>query len=561
MKIFVNHLGYRPGDTAKRAIIQGEGRFEEFLVIDLNAMGYNEIGPNSRKNEVAWKGRLERVVTDMGTYSVADFSDLRKPGIYLVSLGNEFNSVPFQIREDVYSRTLRKAFGYIHIQRCGQAVEDYHEACHLDDAIRRDNGEYVNTTGGWHDAGDLRKWMAHTMLLAVGICQLKRNKNPEWRSFDPREGDLLNELRWGNAFFQKMMDEKGQIWNDVAAGVDGDNSDNRWTDNIPGTSDDRHVNTSFNPEIQWEFIYLQAMLARVFSSTDREYSARCLASARKALAFMDTHPNSEAKMFAWAVMAMKELFAGTGERIYLNRLKLQLNELLALQEKEFRFGQEAVKGFFYRNECKKELFTDLRDSGILLIALCEAMEVLRDGNSLKTECLDAIKMYCWNCILPVSSTNPYGIIPFGMYENEPTSEKYRVLEGALKYRFFAPVNGNASDGVAYLGLTSHLLSHGVGIQMAGLLLKDERLLETARAQMEWVMGRNPFNSCLMTGEGINNPYPHSRFLGLIPGGVMNGIIGSEDDEPFLDLSCGMDWRTTEYWSPHTCFYIWYMSLV
>lgn len=27
----------------------------------------------------------------------------------------------------------------------------------------------------------------------------------------------------------------------------------------------------------------------------------------------------------------------------------------------------------------------------------------------------------------------------------------------------------------------------------------------------------------MTGEGINNPYPHSRFLGLIPGG------GLEDD--------------------------------
>jgi hypothetical protein len=75
------------------------------------------------------------------------------------------------------------------------------------------------------------------------------------------------------------------------------------------------------------------------------------------------------------------------------------------------------------------------------------------------------------------------------------------------------------------------------------------------------MGGNPKNSCLMTGEGINNPYPHSRFLGLIPGGIMNGICGLEDDEPFLDLDYMMDWRTTEYWSPHTCFYIWFVSLM
>ena len=75
------------------------------------------------------------------------------------------------------------------------------------------------------------------------------------------------------------------------------------------------------------------------------------------------------------------------------------------------------------------------------------------------------------------------------------------------------------------------------------------------------MGCNTENACLMTGEGVNNPYPHSRFLGLIPGGIMNGFIGTEEDEPFMDMEYTMDWRTTEYWSPHTCFYIWYVTLV
>jgi hypothetical protein len=97
--------------------------------------------------------------------------------------------------------------------------------------------------------------------------------------------------------------------------------------------------------------------------------------------------------------------------------------------------------------------------------------------------------------------------------------------------------------------------------MAGNILKEETIKDAGRRQAEWVMGGNPFNSCLMTGEGINNPYPHSRFMGLIPGGIMNGIAGLEEDEPFLDLSNMMDWRTTEYWSPHTCFYIWFASLI
>ncbi|HOK47854.1 MAG TPA: hypothetical protein PLK67_18050, partial [Bryobacteraceae bacterium] len=79
--------------------------------------------------------------------------------------------------------------------------------------------------------------------------------------------------------------------------------------------------------------------------------------------------------------------------------------------------------------------------------------------------------------------------------------------------------------------------------------------DLAYRQMEWVMGANPFGACLMTGEGIRNPYPHSRFVGLIIGGIMNGIGGNVRDEPVLDTENGYDWRTTEYWSPHNAYYI------
>jgi hypothetical protein len=44
---------------------------------------------------------------------------------------------------------------------------------------------------------------------------------------------------------------------------------------------------------------------------------------------------------------------------------------------------------------------------------------------------------------------------------------------------------------------------------------------------------------------MRNPYPHSRFVGLIPGGIMNGIAGNARDEPVLDTEYGFDWRTLE----------------
>ena len=561
MKIFVNHLGFRPKEQGKRALIRPTGTeteisYREFAIVDLNEMGYNEIGPYTRKNAIIYRGPLQKVESVWGVYYVADFSDFRKPGIYLITLNNEYNSVPFQIREDLYLRTLRKAYDYIHIQRCGQEVPGYHGACHLDDAIIRETGGHLDTTGGWHDAGDLRKWMEHTMLLGVAICQIKRNLNPKWNEYDKKEGDLLNELRWGNAYFLKMQDEKGMVWNDVAGGVDGDNSDNHWTDNKRGTADDRFINITFNPVVQWEFIYLQAMVADLFEPVDLAYAHQVLSAAKKAFAYIKQRENKTTKETAWAVLAYKEMYHTTGELQYYAGLKQEVQTLIGLQEQEYSFHQDQVRGFWYSDTTKTDFYRGQRDSGIPLIALCEVLPVLGKEADLAAKCRQAIELYCHDYILPMVQTNPFVLIPFSLYSREMTAEKYHPLAGELKYRFFSP-----SKLLFNQGTTSHLLSNAVGLVRAGEILSDDRLLQVARYQVEWTMGGNTENACLMCGEGINNPYPHSRFLGLIPGGIMNGFIALEDDMPFMDMQYTMDWRTTEYWSPHTCFYIWYVTLV
>ncbi|HZD03976.1 MAG TPA: hypothetical protein VE173_03635, partial [Longimicrobiales bacterium] len=149
------------------------------------------------------------------------------------------------------------------------------------------------------------------------------------------------------------------------------------------------------------------------------------------------------------------------------------------------------------------------------------------------------------------------IIPYGVFVGSPTSEHYRPLDGKLTYRYFMPVRKQ----FWWLGMTSHLECYALLLGRAARLFGQPDYRGLAYRQLEWIMGANPFAACLMTGEGMRNPYPHSRFAGLIPGGIMNGIAGNTRDEPVLDMEYGFDWRTTEYWSPHNAYYLWVHSVL
>ena len=73
---------------------------------------------------------------------------------------------------------------------------DEHKAA-APDGVRSDTGEAVDTAGGWHDAGDLRKWMEVTMLNGIALLNLFRNI-PEPRLGDPTHGQILEEVRFAH---------------------------------------------------------------------------------------------------------------------------------------------------------------------------------------------------------------------------------------------------------------------------------------------------------------------------------------------------------------------------
>jgi hypothetical protein len=540
--IALNDLGFLPG--ARKTVIfrsTGDPGPTEFQIRDIGGAA------GALRKTLP----LRRESSDVIDCLVGDFSAIQSEGIYQVSIAGEL-STPFFIRPDVWRRTLPKAAGYYRYQRCGVEVPGVHPACHLDDARRRDNGQRVDVSGGWHDAGDLRKWIDVTMLNAIGLMRVARNLGAQWDAGGSGLAPLLEEVRWGNRYFLKMQDSDGLVWADVAGGVNGDNSDNHWTDNRPGTADDRYLNPAKRGRNQAMFVTVQAMAAQAFRASDEAYAKQCLAAAQRCWSASKREGNTGD--LAWWLLAALEMRAAVDRDPYTAEAAHLGGRLLAVQSADFVGGQKEVRGFWHTSERDRDPYSDAVYSALPAIALLELGRALPQHPSA-ARWRDAVRLHLDEYVTPLAAHSSYAIVPFGVFLGSPTAETYRPLAGDLTYRYFMPVRKQ----FWWLGMTSHLECYALLLAEAAETFGRAQYRDLAYRQLEWVMGANPFGACLMTGEGMRNPYPHSRFVGLIPGGIMNGIAGNTKDAPILDMQNGFDWRTTEYWSPHNAYYLWAVS--
>lgn len=171
----VSQVGYHP-------------KQQKVAVVELDSRDHSEHPIQVQR--VSEKGLRDTVLEQKGhewgkflRYRILqlDFSDIRKPGMYVVKYGDH-ESAPFQISEHVFDRNVWQPTleYFLPIQMCHMRVNDryrvWHGWCHLDDALmaptnynhfdgyiqgpstltKYQPGEHVPglDRGGWHDAGD-----------------------------------------------------------------------------------------------------------------------------------------------------------------------------------------------------------------------------------------------------------------------------------------------------------------------------------------------------------------------------------------------------------------------
>jgi peptidoglycan/xylan/chitin deacetylase (PgdA/CDA1 family) len=157
-----------------------------------------------------------------------NFSTFTVPGTYIIR-AHGVQSVPFKIANDIYAGATEIPLKYMRQQRCGYNpfLED---SCHVHDAIsvgdpkgERD-GQYFNTTGGWHDASDYLQYVT-TSANAVYQMLFAYRQYPEafgdHYDANGHEGandipDILDEAKWGLDWLVKMNPDTATYFNQLA---------------------------------------------------------------------------------------------------------------------------------------------------------------------------------------------------------------------------------------------------------------------------------------------------------------------------------------------------------
>lgn len=241
--ILVDQLGYETQSKAKGIILQSA------TVIEGVPGRYSLIKQADSTVVFTGKWQAKGYLRQWDLYHwQGDFSDLKISGRYLVKTeinGVIYSSVPFEIGDDLLvKRTAEPAYRFFYYQRCGTAVEGFHEACHLDDAKMPD-GSYKDLSGGWHDAGDYNKYNGYTPESVWALVFAYDRRQEFFDQFDRDENgraDILDEALWGAKFLEKCIDtETLDMINAVSSGYGYWGRPQKETDNLAKTGDERQV--------------------------------------------------------------------------------------------------------------------------------------------------------------------------------------------------------------------------------------------------------------------------------------------------------------------------------
>ncbi len=495
--------------------------------------------------EKVLSGRIRKISTTTGRYGVMDFSGVKRPGRYIISAAG-VESAPFRIGEDIYTDSQWRVLNYIFCQRCGYPVPGIHDVCHEDmDAVH--GGRRISYSGGWHDAGDLSQQTLQTGEVAMDLLEAYASA----RQSNPVLADrLLEEARWGLDFILKCR--FGDGFRASSMGLI------HWTDGKRGTFDDietvRVQDMAFDNFLCSGIEAYAAMTLPESAVEERESLAR---AAEEDFAFASekfekngydvfyqmyehTYNTSRSQYHATISWAASQLYKLTGKNGYAERATREIEYTLSCQETSPIAG--GLSGWFYRDTTRRSIVHFIHQSrdqifAQALVLLCETQpdspELGRWEASLRLygDYLKNLMRY----------TEPYGMVPSGVYMDSEVED----TEGFRAVHIMAPRNAeelyaeHLSAGVRldsnhvvrrfppwlsiFNGNTAVHLSTGKAAAVCGRYLGDGDLMEIARGQLYWTVGKNPFCQSLIYGEGHDYPSMDSFSSGEITGEMPLGI--------------------------------------
>jgi hypothetical protein len=267
-----------------------------------------------------------------------------------------------------------------------------------------------------------------------------------------------------------------------------------------------------------------------------------------------------------ALVAATELFRTTGKAAYKEAADRRATSLAARLTSGAAGG--AAGGATYENYWRADdgdrPFFHPVDAGLPVISLLGYAEIADEAGRAKA--LDAVrKSLGFELAVTAEVANPFG------YSRQLVQSKGG--SATRRTSFFFPHDTETAPW--WQGENARLGSMAAAARLAARYFGNDapfadKLRAFGRDQVNWILGLNPFDACMLHAKGRNNiayMFFDSYEYTNAPGGICNGVTGGYTDAEDIDFGLRFaatgkddDWRWAEQWLPHAAWYLYAIAI-
>jgi len=580
LKVLSNHLGYETHGPKHAVVVGGANDTVSSCVLKdhTNDRTVLTIEPRATGRVANWR--------DWNFWTL-DFDSFVSEGKYYVECATGTGSVrsfPFLVQDYLLERnTVSDVIYYFKSQRSSGEMDK------ADSHLKFEGAKTgtIDAHGGWWDAtGDYGKHFSHLSFstyfnpqqipfavysMLKSYEQMDRRNLPGFARY---KDHLLDEAMFGADYLVRMKVPEGSFYRSVSTGsVDQTPAGRKIAgemkrfgiESVPGKGAPGMVESAAN-DLEYEVSYRSgggiAIAALAMASADKmsgEYRpSDYLKAAEAAFDFLERNNlkliNDGKENIVddyCALAAATELYRSTHAEKYKQAADRRARSLMARQISAGSYQN------YWRADDGERPFFHASDGGFPVVSLLYYSEIA--DPAVREQVLATVKKsLTFELAITSEVNNPFG------YSREYVQDK----TGARRTSFFFPHNSDAAPW--WQGENARLSSVATAARLAELALPQDaafrkQLEAFATSQLNWILGLNPFDSCMLNGVGRNNPpymYFDSWEFTNAPGGISNGITSGFRDEndidfllPYRQTGADNDWRWGEQWLPHASWYL------
>ena len=251
-----------------------------------------------------------------------------------------------------------------------------------------------------------------------------------------------------------------------------------------------------------------------------------------------------------ALLAAVELYRTTHQDRYLTEMRDWAQRLSQRQ-----MSDKQINNYWAATANGSRPYYHAAEAGLPAIALMQYLAAepeVQQQQQLQPILINALN---FELTLTTEVNNPFG------YPRQYT----KAVNGDKQTAFF--VAHNNESGYWWQGENARIASLASMAFMAQDHLVDnelkQQLMHYGQQLMNWILGLNPFDMCMLDGHGHNNPdYLPQLGFSNAKGGVCNGITSGFDNEQDIAFNPAgqkddmlQNWRWGEQWIPHGGWYL------